>query len=89
MISAHPVPVVPARNPRYILYAWLLVGLLLFFGVAGIIKLVQNVPEVNRSNDRHERIERIRQEHKCNADEVVVVAEFAPGLYKAYCAAKG
>lgn len=86
MISAHATP---ARTLRYPLYAWLLAGLLLFFGIALVVNLLQNMPEAQQNNEHAERIERIQKEQQCNVNEVVVVVGFAPHVYKAYCVAKG
>lgn len=86
MISAHPAPT--RTHPRR-LYAWLLAGLCLFFGIVLILNLLQTMPESNRSNEHYERIERIQHSQQCNTDEIIVVVEFAPHVYKAYCVAKG
>lgn len=76
----------PTRTPSRHLYRWLLAGLCLFLAFVIFRHLAQNMPE---SKHRDERIERIQHSQQCNANEVVVVTEFAPHVYKAYCAAKG
>lgn len=80
----------PASQPnRRILYVWLLAGLCLFLALAIFGYLSQNMPEARPNNTRLKRIERIHRSHQCGDNEIVVVTEFAPGLYKAYCVAKG
>lgn len=78
-----------AQSNRSAIYVRLLIILVIFFGVAIIVWLVQNRPEARPNNTRLERIERIQRSHQCDDNEIVVVTEFAPGLYKAYCVAKG
>jgi hypothetical protein len=69
----------PTHAPSRTLYAWLLAGLLIFFGIAGISALVQNMPESQQDNSR---IERLAREAGC-ANAIVV--EFHPGLFRVDC----
>lgn len=80
-------PVSVVQPNRRTLYVWLLAGLCLFLALAIFGYLAQNMPQINQAHDN--RIEGYRQRFKCNSGEVLVVEEFASGLYKADCMARG
>lgn len=91
MINAYVSPDAESETAtppkRRTLYVWLLAILAIFLGVALIINLVQNMPQVNQGYDN--RIEGYRQRFKCDDGEVLVVEEFADGLYKVDCVVRG